>query len=918
MSWLRNTKKQIFEKIDESEGEESTIEPIAPLNTANETKTTIPKKKRKIPAWVVEQSKQRKQEELIGKLKELEQSLRDANAIEEEELREAQLLKSGSKKKFHGLGGAPVIASNAKRPRTTKHIDVAIESSKATENEDFFILKDEDLSAGSNLLKGSASDKERLFQDMDPKTRALLMALEEEEKSASGGNRQDQKDELPVFGKDQPKIYFTSRTHSQLSQFVQQLGLVDLPPSVPEQFTKILGAESVREIPLGSRKQLCINPKVSQYKSVQKMNDECLELQKKKSDDKTGGCGCEFMLNKNNLKDRVRARDFRHTALARIRDIEDLVQLGYEKKVCPYYATREIANTGWAEITTLPYQLLLQSEAREALGLDLKNSIVIIDEAHNLIDTISSIHSLSITGSTTSRALQGLLRYHKKFKNRLASVNRIWLEKLIVSVKSLNYFLEAAGKKPDNETAPGKQIFPSQFFSTSSNADMINIHDLNKFVKKTKLVFKIESYLDAEAKKEAEENSANNKEEAKVLVLGKVVSFLLAIGNPSQEGKFVYARGGPNGKQLLVQYILLDPSVKFKQIVDECRCVILAGGTMKPVEDYQTYLFPYLVDQPNQIELFSCDHIIPDKNLIVVPVGSGQIQMGSSTSTNVPFKFTFAERNNKKMVIQLGFTLIDLMKNTPNGVVVFVPSYHYLESLMSVWASTKVGQDHAGSILDVLKRIKKVFWEPQNVAGDFTNPASENTETANTTTQVLDLYTTAIAQGRANSHSSNQNGTPRGAVLFAVVGGKMSEGINFNDHLARAVVMVGLPFPHAFSAEMVAKREYVSEKESARVKQLEPKINDHELQARIRAKAKDFYENVCMRAVNQCVGRAIRHAKDYAAIILIDERYGQQHVQEKLSEWVGKRIVGDGSQCKSVNDVQLRKYLNDFFSVPRT
>lgn len=110
--------------------------------------------------------------------------------------------------------------------------------------------------------------------------------------------------------------------------------------------------------------------------------------------------------------------------------------------------------------------------------------------------------------------------------------------------------------------------------------------------------------------------------------------------------------------------------------------------------------------------------------------------------------------------------------------------------------------------------------------------------------------------------------------------------------------MVGLPFPNPNSPEWKAKKEHVESMayDTYPLRKLstsgEPGIVDEVARkAYAKAAAQAFYENACMRAVNQSVGRAIRHINDYAVIVLIDRRYATNRIQAKLPGWIKSSMI---------------------------
>jgi chromosome transmission fidelity protein 1 len=301
--------------------------------------------------------------------------------------------------------------------------------------------------------------------------------------------------------------------------------------------------------------------------------------------------------------------------------------------------------------------------------------------------------------------------------------------------------------------------------------------------------------------------------------------------------------------------MLLDPSSHFREIVDSARAVILAGGTMAPFADYTSHLFPHL--PPSSITTLSCGHVIPNSNLIAWNLSRGP--------TGQEFEFTYKHRGNVEMVTELGRALLNICTIVPDGVVVFFPSYVYLSSIVAAWSQST----SSPNVFERLAAKKPIFSESKTASAE----------------QVLTEYAQAIDTGK-------------GGLLLSVVGGKMSEGINFSDKLGRCVVIVGLPVPNINSAEWKAKLQYI---ESSTIERLSSGLSGL-AKAQIEKRAKDegieYYENVCMRAVNQSVGRAIRHKGDYATIVMIDKRYEGERIRGKLPRWIREGLVEDAGGKK--------------------
>ena len=261
-----------------------------------------------------------------------------------------------------------------------------------------------------------------------------------------------------------------------------------------------------------------------------------------------------------------------------------------------------------------------------------------------------------------------------------------------------------------------------------------------------------------------------------------------------------------------------------KSLVERAHGVILAGGTMQPRREFDA--FKGLLTCPTTE--FTGEHVVARERYAVHAVTSVDGE---------PLRLTFNQRERSLPWLECVTGLA--LEINHEGSVLFFPSFSFLGLFKDYIAS----------------RNWPMFFEEKGRGSD-----------------VLFAYSTAI--------NSGQQG-----VLAAVVGGSLSEGVDFKDGLARLVVIVGLPYPPD-TPKLAARQQYL-DAFGARV---------------------DVREVKCAKSVNQAVGRALRHKDDWAALVLLDVRYVEKRTRSQLSSWVAAGIVEGGLES-------LQQPLRHFFGI---
>ena len=222
-----------------------------------------------------------------------------------------------------------------------------------------------------------------------------------------------------------PKIFYCSRTHSQLVQVISEL-----------KKTSFFTTATILELATStaSRDNLCINKSVKNefVSSAAAINEACHDLLATEN-------ACPFY---NRKKDAAFKEHLDILRSRKVLDIEDILKSGTSSQCCPYFSSRHLVPP--ASFVATPYNAILDKATREAYGIELSGSVVIFDEAHNIIDFIKQMNSLTIKAPKAlfDRIIFCIQEYLSKYGKRLSGANSSALSQLRIFFIKIAEFLK--------------------------------------------------------------------------------------------------------------------------------------------------------------------------------------------------------------------------------------------------------------------------------------------------------------------------------------------------------------------------------------------------------------------------------------------------------------------------------------------
>jgi len=288
----------------------------------------------------------------------------------------------------------------------------------------------------------------------------------------------------------------------------------------------------------------------------------------------------------------------------------------------------------------------------------------------------------------------------------------------------------------------------------------------------------------------------------------RLTVFLLRLANSSTDPAFLTVyRKEESGITLEVRSI--DPAASLSEVCGSHACAILISGTLSPVESFRNYYFGKI-----PVTTLSLPNAFPKENRLIA--------CANDITT------AYSMRQNKDNTNRIAGYIRSFCSLKGNRAIYF-PSYQILESYADL------------TTRDI--RNKRIYIEPRDAAG-----------ASAALTEFLALP------------SRRESG-----VMFAVCGGKWSEGLDYRGEMLAGAMVIGLPLA-PFNRVRKMTIEYYRRKFGAEGEFL-------------------CYTLPAVNRSLQALGRVLRTPEDKGVLVLGEKRFLEKRVKEALPAWMQEEMI---------------------------
>ena len=564
------------------------------------------------------------------------------------------------------------------------------------------------------------------------------------------------------------RVIYTTRTNSQQLQVMKELRQV-----VKASGQKVLG------IGIQGRGNMC--PLVKTHPewiegTPEELSSLCGDLKKmtlSKSTSAQGkdlGCPYYRALLATDMEETI------HWVMAELPTIEELVKRCETIGVCPYELAKRLMPG--ASVIVAPYIFIFHPHIRGRLlewtKMDPKDTVLIVDEAHNLPDYLRELQSVELGQISLHRAGQEAKENGDPALGGDLPATELMkvLEEVIIDFER-EYIIDEDGLVPDEEL----------FVQLMSKLKMASPR-LQGLIK--------ELMVHGEIIKEAKRKSSRLPRS----YLSRVALFLGAWS--SVEGDAFVKLVKRDKEQAMLESYCMDPSLARDALTSMAHTIHMSG-TLSPLEEYRDSVG---LPRDGGTMLKNFPSPFAKDNLLPVYTDAVTTQYESI-------------QKDPSMIPRMKDLVVDICKGLPCNTALFFPSFELLRKMDKLGLSDE---------LEALGR--KVFVENQGDQGLLM--------------ETIGSYKAATCEPDC-----------KGAILFAVSGGRVSEGMDFPDRELDMAIIVGIPFP----------------KPTARLKALQFFYDK-----RYRKGWEYIVKAPTERKIMQTLGRLVRTETDIGAAVILDSR----------------------------------------------